>query len=108
MNGTATPLGPLELLVVQPPPFCNLHCSYCYLPDRLNKRRMSRDTLDRTFAWVFSSGLVQNEFTLLWHAGEPTVVPLDFYEDAIRLLERHNHASVAVHHTFQTNATLLN
>ena len=26
-------VGPLELLVVQPTPFCNLDCSYCYLPD---------------------------------------------------------------------------
>ena len=26
--------GPLELLVVQPTPFCNINCSYCYLPER--------------------------------------------------------------------------
>src|SRR5262245_64738479 len=28
-----------------------------------------------TFDWVFSSGLVRNPFTLLWHAGEPMVMP---------------------------------
>lgn len=107
MGAETHPRGPLELLVVQPTPFCNLDCSYCYLPDRLNKRRMSRETLAQTFAWIFASGLVQTEFTLLWHAGEPTVVPLDFYEDAIALLQQHNSLGVTVHHSFQTNATLL-
>jgi hypothetical protein len=26
--------GPLELLVIQSTPFCNINCSSCYLPDR--------------------------------------------------------------------------
>ncbi len=108
MAAQEPPRGPLELLVVQPTPFCNLDCSYCYLPDRLSKRRMSRATLAQTFAWIFTSGLVHEEFTLLWHAGEPTVMPLDFYEDAIALLQQANRLGVAVHHSFQTNATLLN
>jgi uncharacterized protein len=99
--------GPLELLVLQPTPFCNINCSYCYLPDRQSTRRMSLETLERTFAWVFSSGLVREPFTVLWHAGEPLVVPVPFYEDAIRLLDRYNHSGVAVRYSFQTNATLL-
>jgi uncharacterized protein len=99
--------GPLELLVLQPTPFCNINCSYCYLPDRQSTRRMSLETLDRTFAWVFASGLVRGEFTLLWHAGEPTVVPIDFYEAAIRVLVKHNRPGVPVYQSFQTNATLL-
>jgi uncharacterized protein len=99
--------GPLELLVLQPTPFCNLDCSYCYLPDRDSTRRMSLETLERTFAWVFSSGLVREPFTLLWHAGEPLVVPVPFYEEAGRLLARHNLAGVTVYQSFQTNATLL-
>jgi sulfatase maturation enzyme AslB (radical SAM superfamily) len=42
-------VGPLDLLVVQPTPFCNLDCSYCYLPDRANTRRMTLDTLEQVF-----------------------------------------------------------
>jgi len=70
---SAGQVGPLELLVIQPTPFCNLDCSYCYLPDRSNKRKMTLETLEKTFNWVFSSGLVRQPFTLLWHAGEPMV-----------------------------------
>ncbi|HKB40571.1 MAG TPA: cyclophane-forming radical SAM/SPASM peptide maturase GrrM/OscB [Gemmataceae bacterium] len=99
--------GPLELLVLQPTPFCNINCSYCYLPDRQSTRRMSLDTLDQTFRWVFDSGLAREPFVLLWHAGEPLVLPVSFYETAEDLLRRRNVANVPVLQSFQTNATLL-
>lgn len=99
--------GPLELLILQPTPFCNINCSYCYLPDRQNTRRMSVTTLDQVYRWVFASGLARQRFTLLWHAGEPLVLPVAFYEDALARLAVHNTASVPVDHSFQTNATLL-
>ena len=38
--------GRLQLLVVQPTPFCNLDCSYCYLPNRGNKQLMAPVTLE--------------------------------------------------------------
>src|SRR5262249_578755 len=99
--------GPLELLVLQPTPFCNINCSYCYLPDRQSTRQMSAGTLEQTFSWVFSSGLVRAPFTLLWHAGEPLVVPRAFYQTAIALLARYNRPPVEIYHALQTNATLI-
>ena len=105
---SAGQVGPLELLVIQPTPFCNLDCSYCYLPDRLNKRKISLETLEKTLNWAFSSGLVRQPFTLLWHAGEPMVLPATFYEQATVLLERCNVSGFEVTQSFQTNATLVN
>ncbi len=99
--------GPLELLILQPTPFCNIDCSYCYMPDRQSTHRMTPATLDQVFRWVFASGLVREPFTLLWHAGEPLVLPVAFYEDATLRLDRHNNGSVDVLPSFQTNATLL-
>ena len=78
--------GPLELLVLQPTPFCNIDCSYCYLPNRQSTRRMSAAVLDRVFAEVFASGLVRKAFTIVWHAGEPLVLPPVYYQDAIAQL----------------------
>jgi radical SAM/SPASM domain protein of GRRM system len=46
-------------------------------------------------------------FTVVWHAGEPLVLPPAFYEEAFALLDRHNAARVPVHHSFQTNAILI-
>ncbi len=99
--------GPLELLVLQPTPFCNLNCSYCYLPNRQSTKRMSPEVLDQTFRWVFASGLVKDEFAILWHAGEPMVLPTSFYALALELLARHNRQGTTVHQTMQTNATLI-
>jgi uncharacterized protein len=99
--------GPLELLVVQPTPFCNINCSYCYLPDRQSTRRMDVATLGEVFRWVFASGLVRQPFVLLWHAGEPLVVPVSFYAHALELLHEHNREGVPVKQSFQTNATLI-
>jgi uncharacterized protein len=104
---TAPVPGPLELLVLQPTPFCNLDCTYCYLPDRQSTRRMSRDTLEATFRWVFAGGLAREPFTLLWHAGEPLVLPVAYYEEAVEILNRHNGQQIPVLQSFQTNATLI-
>jgi uncharacterized protein len=98
----------LETLVLQSTPFCNIDCAYCYLPHRSSKQRMSEHTLEQTFRRVFSSPFVNNHLTVLWHAGEPLVLGVDYYRTALELLERHRRPDVSVTVHFQTNGTLLN
>lgn len=107
MNSPANGLGPLDLLIVQPTPFCNIDCSYCYLPNRQSTKRIGPAILERIFAEVFACGIVRKPFTVVWHAGEPLVLPPAFYEDAIAILDRHNADGVRVAHSFQTNGILL-
>src|SRR5271156_3398338 len=92
----ANGLGPLDLLVLQPTPFCNIDCAYCYLPGRASKKRITSAVLDRIFAEVFASGIVRQPFTVVGHAGEPLVLPPAFYEEAFALLDRHNLSQVPV------------
>jgi uncharacterized protein len=99
--------GPLELLVIQPTPFCNIDCSYCYLPDRDSRKKMSTEVLHAVFARVFESDLVRHPFTVLWHAGEPLVMPPRFYEEAVGIAREHNREEMPVLHAVQTNATLI-
>src|SRR5499426_2697846 len=100
-------LGPLGLLVLQPTPFCNLDCTYCYLPDRSNRKRMRPEVLERTFARVAESDLVSRPYTVVWHAGEPMVLPAAFYEAAFATAARFAHPEHGIVHSFQTNATLI-
>ncbi len=100
-------LGPLDLLVLQPTPFCNLDCSYCYLPDRGKTLRMTEETLEWTFRRVAESNLVERPYTVVWHAGEPLVLPAAFYRRAFDLAERHLPRGVPFTHSFQTNGTLI-
>ena len=68
--------GPVRLLVVQPTPFCNLDCDYCYLPDRGDRSRLPLAVLEAAVERVLESPYFGGEFTLLWHAGEPLMAPI--------------------------------
>jgi uncharacterized protein len=104
--------GPLELLVIQPTPYCNLDCGYCYLPDRGNRSRLAFQTLDAALDRVLESPYVQGDFTLLWHAGEPLTMPIAFYDEATArikaALARHGLPEDLIHQSVQTNATVIN
>jgi uncharacterized protein len=97
----------ISVVVVQPTPFCNINCNYCYLPGRNNKATMSPDTLRALFEKVFASGWACEELTVIWHAGEPLVMPVSFYADAFSLIESLRPQHLAVRHSFQTNGMLL-
>ncbi len=98
----------VNLLVIQPTPFCNINCSYCYLPSRSVRDTVEDATLHALFAKVFASGWIGKRLDVVWHAGEPTVLPVAFYRHAMAIMDQYRPASVAVTHHFQTNATLLN
>jgi len=97
----------MGLLVIQPSPFCNINCDYCYLPNRTDTRRMDFAVLERVMDKVWASGLVQSPFSLLWHAGEPLAVPISWYEQAFEIINRYPMANEYVTHSVQTNGTLV-
>lgn len=103
--------GPLELLVVQATPYCNLDCDYCYLPDRHDRRRLDPALLDPILDTVLSSPFVAGDFTLLWHAGEPLMLPPAFYDEASHriaaALARHGRGDLRITQAIQTNATVI-
>jgi uncharacterized protein len=99
--------GPLRLLVLQPTPYCNLDCDYCYLPSRDDRSRLSLAILDAALERVLESPYVDGPFTLLWHAGEPLTVPPAFYDAASEriaaALARHGLPASTVRQSLQTN-----
>ena len=97
----------IDLLVIQPTPFCNINCSYCYLPSRSVRDRIDDATLHALFPKVFVSGWVGKRLDIVWHAGEPTVLPVSFYRHAMAIMDQYRPAGLPVTHNFQTNATLL-
>lgn len=97
-----------QLVILQPSPFCNIDCRYCYLPQRSNKARMSLDTLAQIYTAVFSSQRLRDPITFLWHAGEPLTVGRRFYRDAFALANEINRSYRRRYvHNIQTNATLI-
>lgn len=104
--------GPVKLLVIQPTTFCNLDCDYCYLPDRHLKHQFSLDLLEPIFKNLFSSPYLREDFTIVWHSGEPLTMPIHFYESAFEkineLSQQYNLNNYKISHSIQTNATVIN
>jgi len=97
----------IGMVVLQPTPFCNINCSYCYLPQRSDKTVMADATLHATFERVFASGWASDDLSVIWHAGEPLVVPTGFYERAFQAIEALRPASLRLRHSLQTNGMLI-
>lgn len=96
-----------RLLVLQPTPFCNIRCSYCYLPDRDNRSRMPMAVVHHAVQRLVDDGLLGERLTVVWHAGEPLAMPPAFYEEAFAAVCRIAGPGCAVTHAIQTNAMLI-
>ncbi|MDR0523995.1 MAG: radical SAM protein [Candidatus Methanoplasma sp.] len=93
-------------VVIKPTLACNLSCRHCYhAGDDRSGAPVGMDRLDRLF------GLLSEEYEsvwFIWHGGEPLLLPLRFYRDAIRLQEKwFGRDSHRVGNTIQTNGLLL-
>ncbi|MCX6969806.1 MAG: GRRM system radical SAM/SPASM domain protein [Verrucomicrobia bacterium] len=98
----------LTLAVIQPSPFCNINCDYCYLPSRSDTHRMSEETLRAVVAGIFATDLVRDSLTFVWHAGEPMAVPISWYRKAFDLIREEAPDGLKIIHSFQSNGTLIN
>jgi uncharacterized protein len=96
-----------QLLVLQPTPFCNIQCDYCYLPDRDLKARMNPALVSRAVQALRDDELLGQTLTVAWHAGEPLAVPRGFYGDAFAAASEAAGPGCTVSHAMQTNATLI-
>ena len=106
----ADPISPrprTRLLVLQPTPFCNIDCSYCYLPDRGKRSRMALETLRLAARHLVDDDLLDDELTVVWHAGEPLVLSPGWYEAAFEAIADVIGTRATVTHAVQTNATLI-
>lgn len=98
---------PVQCLTVQATPFCNLDCKYCYLPNRSVKGCFDHTLIPVIFKNLSASGLITEELTWDWHAGEPLVCGIDFYRQTHALIQKHKPKHCAVSIGMQTNATLV-
>lgn len=88
-------------LLIMPTDQCNMRCKYCFHGNReYSKKVMSIATFKRLVSIVSANwGNVQ----IVWHGGEPLLVPLEFYKEAYAYCK-----SINANFSFslQTNASL--
>jgi len=116
LNAPPMPTG------VEPPPrfhllakpsgsTCNIDCTYCFFLSKEalypnEKHRMSEQTLENYIRQLLESH-DSPSVTVAWQGGEPTLMGLDFFKQAVALVEKYRRPSQTVEHTFQTNGILL-
>jgi len=74
----------VKLLVLQPTPFCNIDCDYCYLADRLSTKKMLPKQAVEIVDRLVAAGVVGTDLSMVWHAGEPLTLPPSYYREALK------------------------
>ncbi len=97
----------IQTVVLQPTPFCNINCRYCYLPQRSATTVMPLETIVAAFETIFGSGWASPQITVIWHAGEPLVLPIRYYQAAFEAIEALRPAQIELRHAIQTNGILI-
>ena len=97
----------IHTVVLQPTPFCNINCRYCYLPQRDAKTVMPLQTVIAIFEKIFASGWSSPYLTVIWHAGEPLVLPTSYYQAAFEAIEALRPPGIELRHSIQTNGMLI-
>jgi uncharacterized protein len=97
----------IEMVVMQPTPFCPLACGYCYLGSRDDRSRMSDQVVEAVGRSVLQQPWAADEVEVLWHAGEPLVLPGSWYERAFASLRVSASPKVRIRHAMQTSGLFL-
>jgi len=90
---------------------CNLDCAYCYYLSKENlypgsHSRMSDDLLE-VYTRQFIQAQQVPEVTFGWQGGEPTLLGLDFFRQAVELQDKYRRPGIRILNSLQTNGTAL-
>lgn len=101
-----------SLVIMQPDTFCNMDCAaYCYLPLRKSRNRMPVAVASAVATSLADLGPDehgrQQAIEICWHGGEPLAIGVEAMAELLAPFEPLR-AAGAVHHSAQTNATLIN
>ena len=93
-------------------PACNLDCRYCFYKEKEalyagnDSFRMTEEVLEAFIRKYIESQSLPPEVTFVWQGGEPALMGLDFYREAVRLQKKCSNGR-QINNSFQTNGMLL-
>jgi uncharacterized protein len=99
--------GITSLVIIQPTPFCNISCSYCYLPHRSDRTTLAIEQIQQIFEKLLAFPTISGQVTVVWHAGEPMVLGPKYYENAFQKIGECCPPGLKIDHAFQTNGILI-
>lgn len=103
---------PFHLMAKPSGAACNLGCSYCFYLEKehlypeTRRTRMSPEVLER-YVRDYIAAQPGPVVSFAWQGGEPTLMGVDFFREAVALQRRHANGK-RIENAFQTNGVLLN
>lgn len=100
-------MRPLSLLIKPASGLCNLRCRYCFYHDVTENRAidsygiMSEETLENVLKKALATS--DQEITIAYQGGEPTLAGLDFFRRSVEIQNEHNVKNLKIHNAIQTN-----
>lgn len=92
-------------VVIKPTNECNLSCKYCCVEKTAEQGRMTSATLEKATEQIMTLPGT-NRIRWIWHGGEPALMGVDFFEEAVTLQRRYLKGH-SVRNGIQSNATLI-
>lgn len=106
--------APFHILAKPIGPICNLDCAYCFYLDKTKlypttrSFKMSVEVLERfTRQYIEAQPVGAKEVSFAWQGGEPTLMGVDFFRQALRFQEQYRRPGMAISNALQTNGTKL-
>jgi uncharacterized protein len=113
-SATLPPGAPRAFHVLAKPTgaICNLACRYCFFLSKEmlypgSRFQMTDDLLELYLKQLLEAHAGEEEVTIAWQGGEPTLMGMDFFARSVELAEKHRRPGQRVLHTMQTNGTRL-
>lgn len=98
--------APVAAMALQPGTYCNLACSYCYLPSKDSVLHMPITVATAVADYIRAQDHPGRPIELIWHGGEPLTVGTRRFAKLLSTFEDLR-AEGRIVHAIQTNATLI-
>jgi len=103
--------SPFNILIKPTGPICNLDCDYCFYLEKESQFpktttfKMTQEVLE-TFIQKYIESQPYPSVHFTWQGGEPTILGVPYFEEVIRLQEKHSKGK-QITNAIQTNGVLL-
>ncbi len=111
-TGTPTPPPAFHVMLKPRGAICNLACKYCYFLSKENLYPGSDFWMDAALLEEYTRQYIEAqqgpEVTFAWQGGEPTLMGLDFFKQAVEFQQKHRRPGMRINNALQTNGITLN
>lgn len=104
-------MPPISIMMKPASGLCNMNCDYCFYTDEASKREnasygiMNLTTLEHIIKKTLA--FAEENCSILFQGGEPTLAGLDFFKNVIALENKWNVNHVNIQNSIQTNGFLI-